>query len=491
MSLPPVVCVDFTPHPFEQFDDKPTLSETVLPNCVRMVYDTAALGNTSFQKGANVFAVFIGISSHLRFGFFYTDVSHVDKSLDAALVRCMKKQNDGLLTIGMNRWGDLNVPFCNLLSGSATHRPADEAVHAGARLLPAIKYGTGKVLDYVRENGQTVAVVVGSGVLPPHVGAAVARAIRDGTCVAMYCLEDVHPCDKTSVFWLALEALRAFTWSKTPVALPEVPTQKPPTTAPAETVELLKKVKNLETPQVFDHRFEKHESPTTRLETVVTPWAEPPHRNEQIGVTMRAHQSAKWTQAGWKCSTTKTQHTWTHPMTGEVFDEEHNLESWQHNDYGPTTFSRCDMKDAVLKIDHENNVFARNGFYPISKTSRGPDALFRASDSTEDLTRAEVRVRITAEENAEYEAAGFTCALVDDELRFCQGGVMPKTEEWRHKTYDVGICDRKGMPKALQCIREAQAKAADVTCAQAVPERVQGMLWQKNKKAKTGMKPGL
>lgn len=485
MSQPHVVCVDVTPHPFDEFDNQPTLSVTVLRNCVRMVYDTAALGDEGVRKkGANVFAAFIGISSCLRFGFFYNDVSHVDESLNAALARCMQTQTDRLLTEREDRWGDLDVPFCNLLNGPATQRPAHETMHAGATLLAEIKCGAGKVLDYVREDGQTVAVVVAKGVLPPHVGAAVARAIRDGTCVAMYCREDVNPCDKTSVFWLALEALRAFTWSKTPVALPEVPAQKPPTTAPTKTVKVPKTVHGLETPQVFLRYFHEHEWQTTRYGTDEILWAEPPYREEQTGVTMRAQQSAKWIKAGWKCSTTTTQHTWTHPVTGKVFEEEHTVESWQHDHYGPGSFSRCDMNCAVLRIHDENSVFARNGFHPVSLSSRGPDALFRASDSHVDLTRAEVRANITAAENAVYKAAGFTCALVDDELRFSEGGAMPTTEQWSHETYEAGSTfARNEMPEALRLalrLREAQA----------VPQGVQDMFWQQDKKAKTGTTPG-
>jgi hypothetical protein len=337
------------------------------------------------------------------------------------------------------------------------------------------------VLDYVREDGQTVAVVVDTGVLPLHVGAAVDRAIRDGTCVAMHCRADVHPCDKTSVFWLALEALRVWTWTKTPAPLPEVPAQKPPATARAKTVKVPKEVHNVETPKVIEYRFYRDEPPTTRFETVVTPWAEPPHRNERTGVTQREQQSAKWKQAGWKCSTSTTEHIWTHPVTLVVFKEDHTVESWQHNDYGPTTFSRCDMHDALLKIDHENNVFARNWFYPVSSHSRGPDALFLASGSSLYLTRTQVRAQIKSAQDAQYTAAGFACALVDDELRFCMGGAMPTTEQWSHETYEAGstfACDE--MPAALRSL----------TAAQAVPEPVQDMFWQKDKKAKTCRMPG-
>jgi hypothetical protein len=479
MSRPHVVCVDVTPRAFDQLYDEPALLCKVVTNdVVLMSYDAAALGDDGVNaKGVSVFTVFTGTSSDLRFGFFYGDVSHVDESLNAALARCIHTQTDRRLTTREDRWGDLDVPFCNLLGGSATERPADEAVHAGATLLPAIKCGAGKVLDYVREDGQTVAVVVDTGVLPQHVGAAVDRAIRDGTCVAMHCRVDVHPCDKTSVFWLALETLRVWTWRKTPAALPELTAQKPPTTAPAETVKLLKKVQNVETPEVIEYRFYRHEPPTTRFETVVTPWAEPPHRNEQTGVTMRAQQSAKWIEADWKCSTATTEYTWTHPVTLDVFEEQHTVESWQHNDYGPTTFSRCDMKSAVLKIDHENNVFARNRFYPVRSHSRGPDALFRASGSSVHLTRTQVRARITAAENALYKTAGFTCALVDDELRFCKGGAMPTTEQWSHETYEAGSTfARDEMPAALRCLAAAQV----------VTERAQNMFWQKDKKAKTG-----
>lgn len=496
MSQPHVVCVDVTPHPFDEFDDKPTLSETVLRNCVRMVYDTAALGDEGVRKkGANVFAVFIGISSCLRFGFFYNDVSHVDESLNAALARCMQTQTDRLLTEREDRWGDLDVPFCYLLSGSATQRPADEVMHAGAALLSEIKCDAGKVLDYVCKDGQTVAVVVGKGVLPRHVGAAVARAIRDGTCVAMYCREDVHPCDKTSVFWLALEALRAFTWSKTPVALPEVPEAPAPRkchkpNAPARKPSIFKSKSqprkegqkyNFESVALHVRTFCKDESvqsedlPVTNdvlvTETDEIQWAEPPHREKQTGFTDREKQSAQWEQAGWKCIETKTMQ----------FDEEHTVQSWQHDHYGAQGFSRSDMKNAVLQIDHENNVFARNRFHPVSSHSRGPDALFRRSDSTEHLTRATVRARITAKENAVYEAAGFTCALVDDELRFCEGGVMPTTEQWSHETYEAGSTfARNEMPKALRCLEAAQA----------VPQGVQDMFWQQDKKAKTDRKPG-
>jgi hypothetical protein len=328
MFEPPVVCVDVTPRAFNEFCDKPLLLCKVLTNeVVFMSYEYSVL-----EKGANVFTVFTGTSSGLRFGFFYADVSHVDESLNAALTRCMRTQTDKLFlrTAGAtreDRWGDLDVPFCNLLAGSATERPADETVRAGATLLPAIKCGAGKVLDYVREDGQTVAVVVDTGVLSLYVGAAVDRAIRDGTCVAMHCREDVHPCDKTSVFWLALEALRVWTWTKTPVPLPEVPAQKSPATAPAQTVKVPKEVQNMETPEVIEYRFYRDELPATRFETVVTPWAEPPHRNEQTGVTQREEQSTKWKQAGWKCSTTTTEHTWTHPVTLVVFKEDHTVES--------------------------------------------------------------------------------------------------------------------------------------------------------------------
>lgn len=496
MSPPYAVCVDVTPRSFDEFYDKPPLLCKVVSNdVVLMAYDAAALDDNSvLEKGAKVFAVFTGTSSGLRFGFFYADVSHVDTSLNAALARCMQTQTDSRLTTREDRWGDLDVPFCNLHGGSATERPADEAVHAGATRLPPIKCDAGQVLDYVCEDGQTVAVVVGMGVLPQHVGAAVARAIRDGTCVAMYCRGDVHPCDKKSVFWLALEALRAWTWTRTPVALPEV-TAAPeppasakkqsiftsPTTAPAKTVKLLKKVHNVETPMVVDYLFFTDQPSTTRFETVVTPWAEPRHRNECTGVTNRAKQSTEWIQAGWKYTTTTTEHTWTQPVTREVFTEERTVESWQHDHYGPGSFSRCDMKCAVLRIDNENNIFARNGFNPVSSHSRGPDALFRASGCNVNLTRAEVCAQITAVQNKRYKAAGFTCALVDDELRFTNGDAMPTTEQWSHETYEVGSTfARDEMPTALRCLEKAQV----------VPERVQEMFWQKDKRAKTNSKPG-
>jgi hypothetical protein len=139
------------------------------------------------------------------------------------------------------------------------------------------------------------------------------------------------------------------------------------------------------------------------------------------------------------------------------------------------------MKSTVLKIDHENNVFARNGFYPVSSHSRGPDALFHASGSSLHLTRTQVRAQIKAAENAVYTAAGFTCALVDDELRFCKGGAMPTTEQWSHETYEAGsTLARDEIPAALRSLAAAQA----------VPERVQSMFWQKDKKAKTGRSPG-
>ena len=492
--------MDVAPRSFDELYDKPPLLCKVVSNdVVLMAYDATALGDHDvLEKGAKVFAVFTGTSSGLRFGFFYADVSHVDKSLNAALARCIQTQTDSRLTTREDRWGDLDVPFCNLHGGSATERPAHEAVHAGATLLPPIKCGACKVLDYVREDGQTVAVVVGMGVLPEHVGSAVARAIRDGTCIAMYCREDVDPCAKTSIFWLALEALRAWTWTRTPVALPEVPeappqftvaevalygqdTQATATTASAKTVKLLKKVHNVETPMVVDYLFYKDQPSTTRFKTVVTPWAEPPHRNEWTGVTNRESQSAEWIVACWKCSTETTEHPWTHPVTREVFTEERTVESWQHDHYGLGSFSRCDMKNAVLRIDNENIVFARNGFHPVSSHSRGPDALFRASGSNVNLTRAEVCVQITDAQNKQYKAAGFTCALVDDELSFRNGDVMPTTEQWSHETYEAGSTfARDEMPAALRCLKEAQA----------VPERVQDMFWQKDKRAKTNTKPG-
>ena len=452
---PAVHCVDVAPRDFNKLHDQPSLLCKKLSNGVVLIaYDAAALGDQRvLDKGATVVAIFHGTSSGLRFGFFYKDLANVDESLQAALARC-RQTTDGHLTQTLDRWGALDVPFCNLHGGSATERPADEAVHAGATLLSTVKYGTGRVLDYVRQDGQTVAVVVKKDVLPQHVGAALARAIRDRTCVAMYCNEDVHPCAKTSVFYLALEALRAWTWTRPPVALPEVPRApaapapahqpsicRAPTAAPATTVKRRKTVHNVETPQVFVRLFRSDEPPKEHVKTVKIPWAEPPHLEEnKTGVTDREKQSAKWKHDGWEQKTTKTMQ----------FDEQHTVESWWHPHYGPGSFSRSDMKNAVLKIDNENNVFAHKGFYPVRSHSRGPHALFYTPGSNVHLTRAEVCAQITAAEDSLYKAAGFVCTLVNDDLRFRQGGAMPEMQEWSHPTYAPGITfERYQMPGVM------------------------------------------
>jgi hypothetical protein len=443
--LPPVVLVDVAPRAFDALLDKEAvLCKVVTPDVVLMAYHATAFGDErALAKGATIFAVFAGTKSGLRFGFFYADISHVEQSLDQALARCMQTQTDTRLTTREDRWGDLDVPFCNLKSDAARKCPTAEAMHAGATLLPPVAYPQGDVIDCVFKDGQTVAVVVAARALSPeHVGAALGRAIRNGTCVAMYCRADVHPCEEASVFCRALQALAAWTWRKPVLALPEV-SEAP---APRKRRKNTKNVQGTETPQVVEYIFNTEEAPSKRGTVKRIAFPEPREPEVEDGVPATHEQrsntwlerSTKWTADGWTYTETTTTHTWTHPRTGVVDEEERKQQMWHHPQY-PEGFSLNEMMHARLKLDNESAYFVQKGFY-VAQTSRYPclgrDALFHLSGSHAPLTRAEVRAEIKAAQDADFKAAGFTCALVDDELHFSQGSAMSTTEEWSHPTFE-------------------------------------------------------
>ena len=477
----PVVCVDVAPRAFDALLDKEAVSvEVVTPDVVLMVYHAAALEDTRvLEKGAKFFAVFAGTSSGLRFGFFYSDERDVDKSLIAALTRCMQTQTDRRLTTREDRWGDLDVPFCNLKADNATERPADEVMHAGATLLAPIACAAGNVVDCVFTDGQTAAAVVGAGVLRvKNVGALLARTISDGTCVAIYCREDVHPCDTASVFCRALQALAAWTWRKPLVALPQVPDAP----APRKRQKKAKKVHNTETPEVVDYIFSTFEAPSTRGTAHVTAWAEPPELKVKEDVPVMHEQrsatwlfrSAQWLKDAWTYTETTTESTSTN--LGQL-----KTQQWQHPHYRES-FSLNEMQSTRLRLDRETQEFAHKGYHPARVDCLGRDALFCFVGSRACYTRAQVRSYIKAKQDARYAAAGFTRALVDDDLHFSEGSEMPKTEEWSHATFEPHkTFARDEMNGALERMREPPPPATppEPDEAQQAGQRATQLFWQR------------